>query len=303
MKIQKIEKIEKPSEVYNLHIKTNHNYFANDVLVSNCHQAKAMGIQTLCKELTNADYRIGLTGTLPKEPTEINVIHGYIGPTIYTGSSSDLIEKGILSKITIANMVLKYAPEVCEKMKGRNYHEEVKFVEEYSKRNSAFDFAFKSFKDGDNCLILVNHIAHLDSIEKYLRNTIDKKYTVYIISGNVDNKDREEMRIAMNKERNIILLATYGTMATGISIKRIMNVILASSSKSKIRVLQTIGRGLRTHGEKDGVIIWDFIDNLNVETRNHTLKKNYLYTHWEERIQFYDEQGFKYVTKILDLDK
>lgn len=90
-------------------------------------------------------------------------------------------------------------------------------------------------------------------------------------------------------------------MSAGVNIKRIHNVIFASSSKSKIRVLQSIGRGLRKHDSKEHVVLWDFVDDFSYERKSGSLYKNYMYQHWEERLTFYNDQGFRYHNKVINI--
>ena len=105
----------------------------------------------------------------------------------------------------------------------------------------------------------------------------------------------------MDQEENLILLGTYATLSTGINIKRLHHVIFASSYKSKIKILQSIGRGLRTHETKEKMVLWDVVDDLRYTTRNGTKGKNHVYKHFEERLKFYNEQEFKFFNKDLKL--
>jgi superfamily II DNA or RNA helicase len=269
------------------------------VLIDECQSAKSMSISSVMKKCKKADYRLGFTGTLPTEKADEMNIKSSLGPVIFELKSKELIDKGVLSMIYIANILLRYPEEVVAVQKGRSYPEEVRFIETYTNRNKAFDFVFSHIKDKQNTLILCNHLEHLSQMETYLKTNLDKKYIIYIISGEIKTQEREDIRRLMEKGENLILLASYGTMSAGVNIKRIHNVIFASSSKSKIRVLQSIGRGLRKHESKDCVVLWDLIDDLTYEKRTGSLSKNYMYQHWEERIKFYDDQGFKHHTKTI----
>jgi type I site-specific restriction endonuclease len=94
-------------------------------------------------------------------------------------------------------------------------------------------------------------------------------------------------------------------MSTGINIKRLHHVIFASSYRSKIKVLQSIGRGLRTHETKDKLIVWDIVDDLSwVHTwgDKEVLHKNHVYNHWMNRLEYYDKQGFQYLTKKININ-
>ena len=301
MKIKSIKKIDKPDITYNLHIENNHNYFANDLVVSNCHQAKSMSIQTIAKKCLNAEYRIGLTGTLPTVDADNYNIHGYLGPTIFKQKTKDLQDLGILSNISIVNLLLKYPEDMIEKNKNRPYTEEIETITTYSERNKVFDFIFNKIDDKQNSIILCHKIDHLKAIEEYLIENLPDKYSVYIVYGDIKPTERENIRKLMDVEENVILLGTYATLSTGINIRRIHHVIFASSYKSKIKILQSIGRGLRTHDSKEKMVLWDLVDDLRWTTRNNTMGKNHVFKHFEERLKYYDEQEFKYFTKSINI--
>ena len=262
------------------------------VVIDEAHNTKSQSIQTVMKKCKKADYRLGFTGTLPTEKADDFNIKSVLGPVIYELKSRELIDRGILSKIYIANLILKYPKEIIDVQNGRIYREEVKFIESYHGRNKAFRFIFDYIPDKHNTLILCGHIDHLEAIHEHLKSILDKKYIIYIIHGKIDAEEREDIRRLMEKGENVVLLATYGTVSTGINIKRIHNVIFASSSKSKIRVLQSIGRGLRTHESKDHVVIWDLIDDMSKVSKLGNVHKNYMVQHWEERQKYFIEQGF-----------
>lgn len=271
------------------------------VIIDECQSAKSMSISSVMKKCRKADYRLGFTGTLPTERADEMNIKSSLGPVIFELKSKELIDKGVLSMIYIANVLLRYSDEVIATQKGRSYPEEVRFVESYTNRNTSFDFIFRHIKDKQNSLILCNHIDHLISIESYIRQHFDKKYTIYTIHGDIDTEEREKIRKLIELGENVILLASYGTMSAGVNIKRIHNVIFASSSKSKIRVLQSIGRGLRKHDSKEYVVLWDLVDSLSYINKNGREVFNYSMQHWHERLNFYKEQGFVYHNKEIKI--
>jgi superfamily II DNA or RNA helicase len=266
-----------------------------------CQQTKSTELQKIAKKCVNAKTRLGFTGTLPKEPADVYNIKGMLGPNLFTLKSKTLIDQGILSKIKVVGMLLKYPEPWNTKGRYRQYQDEVDLVEECPDRMNVFKYIFDNMPDGQNSIILVNHLKHLDALVTFLSTEISDKYVIYVVHGGVDPKERERIRTSMNNEKNVIVVATYATMSTGINVKRIHNVILGSSSKSEIRVLQTIGRGLRTHEDKDGVIVWDLCDDFSFENRNGNLATNYLYKHFEERYKYYMEQEFPCFMKNFEL--
>lgn len=296
IKVKKIHKFSYSGDVYNLQVKDNHNYFCDDILVSNCHQAKAYEINKIGKKCINADHRYGFTGTLSKSKSDNYNIQAVLGQKIFDLKSKDLIEDGILSKISIANIILKYPQDICQQYKKTNYNEEMKFLAEYSRRNLIFSWIFSNIQDGENVLILVRRIDHLKKIYDYLIENLDDKYGVYKVHGAIKAKQREEIRKTIEQEKNGIIVSNYQCYSLGVNIKRLHHIILASSMKSDITLPQSIGRGLRTHKEKDRVIIWDIVDNLKYKRR-----KNYVLKHFQKRLELYKEHEFKFFSKEIKL--
>jgi len=270
------------------------------ILIDEVHSVgSSQSIQSVAKKCTNAKYRLGFTGTLPEEDHDIFNIYGYLGPQIFELKSAELIDKGVLSKIVIANILFKYPEAIVKKNKNRTYPEEIRTIETYKPRFKVLKYIFENIKDGENTLILCRHIDHLKEIIDYLEKNVDDKFKLSVIYGAIGPEEREGIRKMMNIEKNIILIGTYATMSTGINIRRIHNVIFASSYKSKIKILQSIGRGLRTHEDKDLLILWDIVDDLTWKKRTGKLGKNYVYEHFEQRLKYYEQQGFKYHNLLL----
>lgn len=315
MKLKRIIPIEYSGDVYNLQIEDNHNYFADNLLVSNCHSAKSYNINTIAKKCSEAEFRYGFTGTLFNDKSDNMNIQAFIGPVLCDLQSKELIEKGVLSKITIANILLKYPHDICRRIhkvdeinsadketkkiiKKDLYKDEEKFVTEYSRRNKIFKWLFNIIPDKQNSLILVRKVNHLKEIEQYLLDNLSDDYTVFVVHGQVDTKVRETIRKEMEHRENTIIVATYQTFKQGINVKRLHNIIFASSMKSEITVPQAIGRGLRKHNTKERMILWDIVDDLRIGK-----KQNYFFKHFENRLDLYQENGFKFITKNVDLMK
>lgn len=312
MKLIKRTEINKNSEVFNLHIKNNHNYFANDLCVSNCHGAKSNSIRTCLEKCVNAEYRIGLTGTMPDQKLDSFTIFGYLGPKIFEMKSSELIEKGILSKIKIANIVIKYPKDTIDrywhdsddgKIKQNDYNEELNDIYEFKERNKVFNYIIDKLDKSQNILILCHKISHLKDIKKYLEDNFPS-YDIHEIYGKTAADERERIRQMTNIQGSTIILGTYATMSTGINIKRLHHVIFASSYRSKIKILQSIGRGLRKHETKSRLIVWDIVDDLtwiNVWGDKEVKHVNHVYKHWYDRLQYYKKQGFEFLTKRINI--
>jgi superfamily II DNA or RNA helicase len=273
----------------------------NVLLIDECHLAKSYSIKSISEKCINADFRIGTTGTLPTEESDRYNIFGYLGNLIYRVMYNKLIDDGILSKIKIVNLILKYPEKMVIKNKNRGYPEEKETVHTYAKRNDIIRMIFDNMNDGDNTLILCENIKHLEDIHEYLNDMLPEKYLIENIHGKIKAKEREIIRLAMEKEKNMVLIGSYGTMSTGVNIKKIHNIIFASSYKSKIKVLQSIGRGLRTHKSKKTLILYDLIDDLTWVKRTGRLGCNHIYKHYLDRIKYYKEQRFKCYTKEINL--
>jgi superfamily II DNA or RNA helicase len=138
-----------------------------------------------------------------------------------------------------------------------------------------------------NTLLLFNYVENHGKplFDRIRRECSDRK--VFFIHGGTETEQREYIRKIIDKEKNAILIASYGTCSTGINIKNIHNIIFSSPSKSVIRVLQSIGRGLRKSSNKDHVKLYDISDNLNFKKyKNHTMR------HFDERIKIYNRENF-----------
>ncbi len=141
-------------------------------------------------------------------------------------------------------------------------------------------------KLNNNCLILVDHIAHGDTLFKQLSDLQNKQ--VYFIQGSVEVEERKKIQDIMEKDNNIICIAISKIFSTGISIKNIHYIMFAAGGKSKIKVLQSIGRGLRTHRDKDVLVLIDIVDDLIYGKK-----------HYAKRKEFYEIEKIKITEKAV----
>ena len=183
---------------------------------------------------------------------------------------------------------------MIEEVKRVKYNEEIKWLISNPLRNN-FIVDLSSNLNG-NTLLLFNFVKDhgvplYDTISEVCK---DKK--VFLIHGKTDIIQREEIRKIVNEEKNAILIASYGTCSTGINIKNIHNIIFASPSRSVVRVLQSIGRGLRRTESKNKVTLYDISDDLRYKKyTNHT------YRHLQERIKIYNKEKFDFVSTTIAL--
>lgn len=272
------------------------------VIVDECHLSKATSIKNIMSKCVNADYRIGLTGTLQESKIDLYTIQGYLGPVLFEQVSKDLIDKGVLSKIKIANMLIRYPEDIVEKNKYRPYAEEERFITEYEDRNKIFSYIIRHLEKTDNVLVLCRLIDHLKKLEEYLHINFPNR-KIYTIYGETEAEQRESTRKIVNEGNGNIIIGTYATVSTGLNLPKLHTIIFASSYKSKIKVLQSIGRGLRKHEQKDKLILFDVVDDLTWTKRTGKLGKNHLYLHFEDRLRYYKEQGFEYINKKIRIDE
>ena len=250
-----------------------------------CHLFKAKSLTGLMEKLTNAKYRFGTTGTLDGSNTHKLVVEGLFGRVFKTTTTKELMEKDLLSQLEIDCLVMGYNQQEIETVKRASYQDEIAWLIKNTKRNAFICDLGASLKG--NTLLLFNFVEkHGIPLYDQLKS---KKDDVYLIHGGTDIDQREEIRHIVDNNKNSILVASYGTCSTGINIKNIHNIIFTSPSKSVIRVLQSIGRGLRKSNQKDKVMVYDIADNLCYKKwRNHTMR------HLDERVKIYNNEKFRY---------
>jgi superfamily II DNA or RNA helicase len=275
-------------EVYNLHISDNHNYFADGINVSNCHLFKAKSLTSIMDKLTTAPYRIGTTGTLDGTHTHKLILEGVFGSVYNVTTAKKLMDVGKISKLKIIGMVLQYSDEECKLVKKMDYQQEMDFLVSHVKRNTIVRNL--SITQKGNTLVLFQYIEkHGKIIYDMIKSKIGDTRKVFFVYGGVDTETREQIRALVEIETDAVIVASYGTFSTGINIKNLHNIIFASPSKSKVRNLQSIGRGLRKGADKDSCNLFDIGDDLTWKG-----KKNYTLEHMVERIKMYNEENFNY---------
>jgi superfamily II DNA or RNA helicase len=280
----------------------------DSIIIDEVHLAKCESIKDINKKTFGCKMRTGFTGTLPDKNDEgiidFLTIVGYLGPVVYNITAKQLIDAGVLADIEIKNLILRYPKPFADKNRERSYDGEQKAITSFKPRNTVIKDIITDSDDGDNILVLVKSIDHLKELKADIEDSLDDSYTVSIIYGNIKAKDRERIRTEMDKAKNYILVATYKTLSTGINIKNINHVVLAAGYKSKFKVLQSIGRGLRKSETKSKVIIWDMVDDLSViQGTGRRVKKNYSYKHYEKRLIQYTEQGFPYSETLININE
>ena len=259
-----------------------------DVVIGDeAHNFKAKSLTSILTKLENCQYRFGFTGTLDGTQTHKLVLEGLFGPVRKVTTTAELIEQKHLADFKIKAIVLSY-PDEIRKMISRSadYQAEMDYIVKLAARNNFIKNLTLSLEG--NTLLLFQFVEkHGQALYDIIK--ADTKNKVFFVHGGVDGSEREEIRKIVNESKNAIIIASYGTFSTGINIPNINNVIFASPSKSRIRNLQSIGRGLRKSETKSEATLFDIADDISWKS-----KKNYTLLHFMERVKIYNEEKFDY---------
>ena len=256
------------------------------VIGDEAHGFKADSLKTIMTNLINCDYRIGTTGTLDDSKVHKLVLEGLFGTVKKIIDTKTLMEREQIANLDIKCLVLKYGEEDCNRIKGADYADEISFLIGHPRRNR-FITNLATGCEG-NTLVLYTYVGkHGQILYDMLKEQHGENRKVFFVHGGTDVEDRENIRAITEKENDAIIVASYGTFSTGINIKNLHNVVLASPTKSKIRTLQSIGRSLRLGDNKSHATLYDIADDMRYKTyENHTL------SHYEKRVEYYNAERF-----------
>lgn len=257
-----------------------------DVVVGDeAHLFKAKSLNAIMTNLCDTEYRFGLTGTLDGTQTHKLVLEGLFGPVYKVTTTSELMEQKHVADLKIKCLVLNYSDEDRKLVKDMSYQDEMDFIVTNGARNRFIKNLAISLRG--NTLILFQYVEKHGKVLYELLKDEDRR--VFFVHGGVEGEDREQIRHIVEKESDSIIVASYGTFSTGINIPSISNLVFASPSKSRIRNLQSIGRGLRKSDGKEVATLYDIADDLSWKSkRNHTIN------HFMERVKIYNEENFDY---------
>ena len=260
------------------------------VIGDECHNFKAKSLQGIMKKLPDAKWRYGFTGTLDGKNVHKLILEGHFGPVYKTTTSSDLMEKGFLAKLNVEVIQLKHTAESFD-----SYNDEIEFIGNMYKRNRFICNLARSLEG--NVLVLFTRVdGHGIPMHEMITNMTERP--VHLIYGDTKVQVREEVRAISEKTSNNIILGSYGTMSTGVNIRNLHHVIFASPSKSRIRVLQSIGRGLRKAKGKKSAMLYDIADDFRKEHG----RNNFTLNHLAERIKYYIDENFEYRVTEMSLN-
>jgi len=267
----------------------------NVVFGDEAHQFKAKSLTTVMEKMDNVRYRIGTTGTLDNKKIHKLVLEGMFGPVHKVTTTKALMDSGRISLLNITCIVLKYNDEIRKAQKKATYQDEMDWIVSCEPRNRFIrNLALKS---KGNTLVLFQFVEkHGKILYDLIKERAHDTRKVFFVHGGVATVDREAIRHIIEEESDAIIIASFGVYSTGLNVPSIENIIFASPSKSKIRNLQSIGRGLRTKEGKTGCNLYDLADDLHWKSwTNHTLK------HAAERYKIYAEEQFDVTIVEVDL--
>lgn len=264
------------------------------VLGDEAHQFKAKSLTTILSNCTKSKHRIGCTGTLDGTQTHRLVLEGLFGSVYQSTTTAELIQNKQLADFNIKCLILKFPDAVCKQAREWDYQEEIDFIVRNKARNDFIRNLVLSLEG--NTLILFQFVEkHGKDLHANILEHAKKRH-VFFVFGGTDVDQRESVREITEKENNAIIVASYGTFSTGINIRNLHNIVFASPSKSRIRNLQSIGRGLRIGENKESATLFDIADDFRIgKFNNYTLK------HFVERVKIYDEEKFTYKFYNIEL--
>lgn len=251
------------------------------------HQADTMALGKIINMMPHVRYRFGFTGTLDGSKTHELQCRAWFGSLIKASTTKELMDKGLLSSLEIRSLSIEYSEKDRQEMKASDYQTEIAFIVSHPQRNEFLvDLALSQ---PNNTLLLFNLIEkHGEVIFKLAEKRAEEMgKKVFFISGNTGVDRREYIRQTMEREANVVLFASFGTLAVGVNIKNLHTIIFAHPYKARIRTLQSIGRSLRKLIGKEKAILIDICDDLCYH--KHT---NFALKHATERLKIYESEGF-----------
>jgi superfamily II DNA or RNA helicase len=247
------------------------------VIVDEVHMAKADALKTLLTGvMSRIPIRWGLTGTIPKEPYEFMSLLCSLGPVVGQLTASTLQEAGHLSNCHV-NVV-----QLVDHVEYNNYQSELKYLLETEGRLDYISNLVEAIRREGNTLILVDRVAPGQALTSRIKDAV-------FISGATKATDRQDEYDDVATSDGKVIVATYGVAAVGINIPRIFNLVLFEPGKSFVRVIQSIGRGIRKAQDKDFVQIWDITSSCKFAKRHLTKRK-----------QFYKEAKYNFTIEKVE---
>lgn len=273
------------------------------LLVDEVHLSTGKTIGEIVKSLTKCEYKIGLSGSLKDGKANSMNYVGLFGSVFAPVTTRQLADEGFITDLDIKMLFLQHDETTSKLMKGKQYADEIKYITHSTPRMQFLcTLANKLAKKNENVLLLFKHISHGKDIYNRLCK-LHGEENVEFVDGSVKRESRVEISRSTEFKDGRIIVASYGVFSTGISIKKLHHVILSHPVKSKITVIQSIGRLLRKHDTKSIAQIWDLVDSFQFKQKNgkKAKYKNYALKHGLQRMMLYIDQQFSYVTREIKL--
>jgi superfamily II DNA or RNA helicase len=258
------------------------------VIGDEAHNFQAKSLISILTKMKKTPFRFGTTGTIQESKTHKLVLEGLFGEVYKVITTKKLMDTKQIAQLNIKCLILEYEEEICKLMKKADYQQEFEYLLGHTRRNKFIRNLALSLKG--NTLILFRLIEkHGKILHQLITEKCDGQRKIFFVYGKTDVENREEVRKIVELEKNAIIIASYGTYSQGVNIRNINNIIFASPNKSRIRNLQSIGRGLRISTTKQKLDLYDIIDDMRYKKhKNHTLR------HFLYRVQIYNEEKFDY---------
>jgi len=260
------------------------------------HGFKSKSLTSIMNKSRHASHRWGTTGTLDGTQVHELVLQGLFGRTLNVVTTKELQENDVLAQLDISILVLEHPQEIRKEFGKRTYQDEIDYIvrnepRNHFVRNLALDL-------NGNTLILFQFVEkHGKPLYQDIIKNAKEGRKIFFVAGETESSDREAIRHIVETQKDSIIVASMGVFSTGINIRNLHNIIFPSPSKSQIRVLQSIGRGLRKSDNNQSTRLFDIVDDLHWKDR-----KNFAMLHGVHRMSVYDKQGFRYNIYKVKLD-
>ena len=260
-----------------------------------CHGFKSRSLTSIMNKCIEAEYRFGTTGTLDGAQTHELVLQGLFGKIHRVTSTRQLQDDDTLAKLEIRRIILQHKEDIRKTFGKQTYQDELQYVVSHKSRNKFIRNLTLDLKG--NTLVLYNYVEkHGKPLYALIKEKADEDRKIFFVSGNTAATDREAIRAIVEKQKDSVIVASLGTFSTGINIRNLHNIVFASPSKSQIRVLQSIGRGLRKTDDGKSTTLYDIVDDISWKSR-----KNYGILHADERLRIYGREKFTHKTYRVEL--
>ena len=259
------------------------------VVVDEVHHAQSKSIQAIMSKMLVCPDRIGLTGTLQEAKTHELVLKGLFGPVHKIITTKELMDRGQVEQMQVRIVQMKHSAEDAKLVSKMNYNEEIEFLVNNQKRQEMIAKMASTLPG--NTLVVFLRIEH----GKDLFDKIDTEKEKYYVAGETDRDTREMVR-NLAESNDCVIVASLGVFSTGVNIRNLHNLIFAHPTKSKIKVLQSVGRILRKSDDGRPATVFDLVDDLK-----HGQRDNFALRHAAERFKFYTNEKFDFKINSIEL--